>query len=153
MSKNYEIPSFVRQAGKSSPDYKAWLDGRASAHRKRDHKRWETTCSVEDYREAIHNAVVASKGMDGYTGESLAWNLIGVYDNEESKKNRVLYRRQFAMMPTVDHDDPVSIPEDMKAVPKLTICALRTNDCKSHLTRKELMEFSKKVLGHQKVGH
>jgi hypothetical protein len=37
---------------------------------------------VQEYRIAIRNAVVASVGLDHWTGEQLDWDLIGTYDND-----------------------------------------------------------------------
>ena len=37
---------------------------------------------MQEYRIAIRNAVVASVGLDHWTGEQLDWDLIGTYDND-----------------------------------------------------------------------
>lgn len=38
--------------------------------------------NVQAYRIAIQNAVIASGGLDHWTGEQLAWHLIGNCDND-----------------------------------------------------------------------
>ena len=37
---------------------------------------------MQEYRIAIHNAVVASGGLDHWTGEQLDWHLIGTCDDD-----------------------------------------------------------------------
>ena len=37
---------------------------------------------MQEYRIAIRNAVVASVGLDHWTGEQLDWDLIGTYYND-----------------------------------------------------------------------
>ena len=101
----YEIPDFVKEAGVDQKAYKRWLDHKASAHVKRDRKRWpEIEITVQDYRKAIHEAVKPSGGIDVYTKEHLAWNLISKYTNAESSTQGTVYRQKFALLPTVDHD-------------------------------------------------
>ena len=71
-ARKYEPPSFLQ--GRCAPDaYLRWLNGRAVAHRKRDLKRGKPTATREAYMGAIHQAVVASRGLDAYTGAPLAW--------------------------------------------------------------------------------
>ena len=75
--------------------YDRWLARKAAAHLKRDRKRGHAATAAA-YRDAIHDAVVASGGRDRYTGEELAWNLISTYNNEESEAGRHHYKAQFA---------------------------------------------------------
>lgn len=51
----------------------------------------------------IHNAVCASEGLDFYTGESLEWEKISSYSNDESKAARSVYKASLARLPTADH--------------------------------------------------
>ncbi len=60
--------------GRVEPDaHERWLTRIARAHAKRDRKRSSSTISVSLYQEAIHAAVLLSKGLDAYTGEELHW--------------------------------------------------------------------------------
>jgi hypothetical protein len=44
---------------------------------------------------AIHKAVVASAGLDDYTGQELAWDKISTYDNAKSKEGGRKYKKSF----------------------------------------------------------
>jgi hypothetical protein len=63
--------------------YPSWVQRKAVTLCKRDQKRGGTG-NVQEYRLAIHAAVLASEGRDHWTGEPLAWELIGTYDNTEA---------------------------------------------------------------------
>jgi hypothetical protein len=95
---------------------------------------------------AIHAAVVDGGGTDFYTGEPLAWEQISTYRNDASKSGRRAYKRELAMLPTVDHVGDGLGPADFK------ICSWRTNDCKNDLTHRELVAFSQLVLAHHQRG-
>ena len=137
----YEIPDFVKESGVSQKAYKTWLDHKARAHEKRDSKRRpEKDISIEDYKKAIHEAVMLSGGIDAYTKERLAWDLISKYENTEAANQGLVYFKKFELLPTVDHEDSSARSASFK------ICGWRTNDCKSHLTLSELKEFCKKIL-------
>jgi hypothetical protein len=144
-SLKYALPAFLK--GRCTPEvYLRWLSRKAVAHVKRDRKRGNTEAVRAAYMTAIHAAVVAGGGADFYTGEPLAWEQISTYRNDESKAGRRAYKRQLAMLPTVDHVGDGLGPADFK------ICALRTNDCKSDLTYRELIAFSRLVLAHHQRG-
>jgi hypothetical protein len=91
---------------------------------------------------AIHAAVVSGEGADFYTGEPLDWERISKYSNEESKARRREYKRELAMLPTVDHVGDGLGPADFQ------ICSWRTNDCKADLSHAELIDFSRLVIAH-----
>ena len=91
---------------------------------------------------AIHQAVYKSGGLDAYTGEALDWNLISVYNNEESRKGRRVYKKKFAKLPTVDHVGDGTGSADF------VICGWGTNDCKNDLPRAEFIELCRAVLAH-----
>lgn len=134
------MPPFLE--GKVSPDkYESWLTRKASAHVKRDRLR-NRTASVSLYKEAIHAAVLVSKGLDAYTGEQLDWARIGTYDNEASKLGRHGYKSEHALLPTVDHVDSSSTEASFR------ICAWRTNDAKNDLTVPAFLELCAQVLRH-----
>lgn len=104
--------------------YERWLHRKAMAHVKRDRARGNTTATNEEYKLAIHQAVCASKGKDAYTNESLDWSLLSQYDNEQSKNHGRHYKKQFALLPSVDHVRDGAAAADFK------ICSWRTNDAK-----------------------
>ena len=122
--------------------YSRWLRRRASAHAKRDRARGHS-CSVSAYKDAIHQAVVVSKGRDSYTGESLDWSLLSTYDNEASKNGKHLYKAKFALLPTVDHFEASS------KIVSFKVCAWRTNDAKNDLSHKDFVDLCKRVLEHR----
>jgi hypothetical protein len=95
-------------------------------------------------RDAIHKAVCAGGDRDAYTGRPLRWDLIRTYNNDESKALKREYKKQFADLPTVDHED------NGMGDPKFKICAWRTNDSKNDLTVEELIEFCEQFIAHQK---
>ena len=142
MARIFSLPSCL--VGKcSQTDYTHWLYGKAAAHVKRDKKRGNPTCDTNSYRRAIHAAVCAGGDRDAFTGQLLHWNLIRRYNNTESKAGKREYKKQFALLPTVDHLD------DGLGLPKFAICGWRTNDCKGDLSVEELAEFCRAFLKQQ----
>lgn len=120
--------------------YPGWVQRKAVTLCKRDQKRGGSG-NVQAYRLAIHNAVVASGGMDHWTGERLDWHLIGTYDNREAATGKGEHKKQFALLPTIDHR--LNIP-----TPDFVICAWRTNDAKHDMTPEELLAFCSRVVTH-----
>ena len=140
-SSKYPTPAFLKDRCRDEA-YLRWLSRKAKTHVKRDRARENSSASREKYMIAIHHAIVKSGGLDEYTGEPLDWNLISVYNNEESKKGRRAYKKKFAKLPTVDHVGDGTGPADF------VICGWRTNDCKNDLPREEFIEFCRMVLAH-----
>jgi hypothetical protein len=139
MMRKYQIPKFLE--GTVTQDYyERWLHRKAVAHVRRDRKRRNKTATNEEYKIAIHKAVSDSKGKDAYTGEELDWTLLSKYDNKASKKHGRSYKKQFALLPSVDHVGDGTGPVDFK------ICAWRTNDAKSDLSYKEFVELCKRIV-------
>ena len=120
--------------------YERWLYRKAAAHVKRDRARGNTTATNESYKIAIHKAVCESDGKDACTDEELDWSLLSKYDNEQSKKHGRNYKKQFALLPSVDHVGDGTGEADFK------ICAWRTNDAKNDLSYPELVELCTKIL-------
>ena len=127
----------------SQEDYTHWLYGKAAAHVRRDSKRGNTIVTTQLYRDAIHKAVLQGGDRDAYTGRPLRWDQIRTYDNEQAKAGRREYKKQFADLPTVDHED------DGRGEPKVRICSWRTNDCKNDLSIEELKKFCDEFLKFQ----
>jgi hypothetical protein len=88
--------------------------------------------------------VVASGGLDHWTGEQLDWHLIGTYDNREAEAGKGAHKKQYALLPTIDHH--ANLPE-----PNFVICAWRTNDAKHDMTPEELVQFCRRVLAHDEA--
>jgi len=151
ITKDFEMPSIKYGLpncleGRCDPAaYHRWLSRKAVAHVKRDRSRGHEKATVAAYMMAIHTAVIASQGVDDYTGEDLAWEKISTYDNEKSKAGRKTYKRLFWNLPTVDHCG------DDLAANAFKICAWRTNDCKNDLSDEELIQFCRIVLDHNKA--
>lgn len=123
--------------------YERWLRRKAKSLVERD-KKSGADVSATVYRVAIHQAVLASDGLDAYTGEALNWELISQYDNEKSKQLGRKYKHEFALLPTVDHvDDP------RQGSGRFNICSWRTNDAKHDLGLDEFIALCEKVLAHR----
>lgn len=136
--KIYILPNFLLKVV-SEQSYRAWLQRKATSHRKRDNKRWGTSHTVAEYKRAIHKAVINSNGLDDYTGDRLNWKLINSYNNQKSKLNKAKYKKTFNYLPTVDHANPWSKKIDFK------ICSWILNDVKHDLSIKELKQLVSKI--------
>lgn len=139
----YPLPE-VLQGKCSQEDYTHWLYWKADAHLKRDRKRGNKTASRESYKGAIHKVVCEGGDRDAYTGLPLRWDLIRKYNDEESKKGGRDYKKRFADLPTVDHED------DGTGEPHFRICSWRTNDAKNDLSVGELITFCEAFLSPQR---
>jgi hypothetical protein len=120
--------------------YPGWVQRKAVTLCKRDQKRGGNG-NVQDYRLAIHQAVLASDGLDHWTGEPLDWHLIGTYDNREAAAGKGEHKKLYALLPTIDHRFNTPTPD-------FVICAWRTNDAKHDMTPEELLEFCRRVVAH-----
>jgi hypothetical protein len=141
MSLKYALPPFL--AGSLTQEaYLRWLERKARAHLKRDRARGNTLATLESYKRSIHAAVAQSEGVDAYTGEWLRWDLVSQYDNEESKALGRAYKASLALLPTVDHVSDGLCPGDF------LICAWRTNDAKSDLSRADFVELCRRIVVH-----
>lgn len=141
MSKLYEFPACLD--GRVAPEvYRKWLQRKAAAHVKRDRQRGNLAATIALYKQAIHQAVIASQGRDHYTGEELDWRLLSNYDNEKSKALGRVYKKQLAALPTLDH-----IGDGLGAA-DFVISSWRTNDAKHDLTLPEFLSLCHSVLTH-----
>ena len=139
----YKMPDFLENIV-THEHYLKWLHRKAMSHIKRDRSRGNSSSSNEEYKIAIHNAVIESGGVDAYTGEELDWTLIGKYDNDESKNLKREYKKSFALLPSIDHVNDGLGAADFK------ICSWRTNDSKHDLTHIEFYELCLKVVEEYK---
>lgn len=137
----YALPIFLDGVCTQAA-YEKWLRRRVAAHVKRDRKRLKKKIKPEDYRVAIHQAVIDCGGIDYLTKERLDWSLLSRYVNSESKKHGGAYKKQFALLPSVDHD----LGDDSSF--KFRICSWRTNDAKNDLTLEEFRSLCRLVLCH-----
>ncbi len=120
--------------------YPSWVQRKAVTLCKRDQKRGGTG-NVQQYRLAIHAAVLASEGHDHWTGERLDWELLGTYDTHDAAAGKSAIKKQYAMLPTIDHRS--NAPEA-----DFVICAWRTNDAKHDMTPEDLLAFCHAVIAH-----
>jgi len=124
--------------------YPGWVQRKAVTLSKRDQKRGGTG-NVQQYRLAIHAAVLSSAGRDHWTGEWLDWELIGTYDSREaaagSGEQKQEHRKLYALVPTLDQ--PSHTPE-----PCFVVCAWRTKDAKQDMTAAELLQFCSAIVRH-----
>ena len=121
----YKVPDFLK--GRCAPAvYEKWLENKADTLLKRDRKRrkpYAAAATKSIYKQKIHAAVCAGGERDPFTGDKLAWELISKWDTSHEQEPG--YKKQFALMPTVDHIDPDLL--------EFEICSWLTNDCKSDL--------------------
>lgn len=139
--RKHQLPPFLSGIV-SEQVYFRWLARKAVAHVRRDRKRFANDAIGAAYRQAIHEAVVASGGRDDYTGEELDWTLLSKYANAESQEGRHHYKAGFALLPTVDHVEASASAAVFK------VCAWRTNDAKSDLSIDGFIALCARVLIH-----
>lgn len=138
-TRKYERPPFlVRHV--SQTEYEKWLSSKANTHIKRDQNRGNRQSTREQYKLAIHNAVVESEGLDAYTGKPLRWDLIRAYNNTDSEREGRKYKAKFSDLPTVDHvGDGIGHPD-------FRICSWKVNDAKNELSLDEFVALCEVVL-------
>ena len=110
---------------------------------KRDRRRgkpYARTATKATYKQKIYEAVVNSGARDPYTGDALAWELIGTWDTSQHHPEE--YKKQFALMPTVDHTNP--------DVLEFEICSWLVNESKSYLSPEEFVGLCQRVVKHSR---
>jgi hypothetical protein len=127
--------------------FKKWLDHRSDELYRRDLKRkcvYALNGSKMLYKQLIYKAVMTKGQFDPFIGEKLRWDLTGKWVN--SKKDledfSPQYRKQFALLPVIDHTNPYSDTLELE------ICSWQINYCKSSLTPAEFVALCKKVVDH-----
>lgn len=115
---SFPLPPVLR--GTITPAaYDNWVRVKSWALFKRDRKRKlppALNCPVALYKAEVNSAVAASGPLDPYTGDKLAWGLIGTWDPQQAKIDPD-YARRFHLMPTVDHIDPEEKARRLKSAP------------------------------------
>lgn len=137
--RKYELPDFLGETC-SQEHYLRWLQRKAATHVRRDRRRGNPEARQAEYKEAIHDAVLNDRNRDAYTGEKLDWSLICTYNNQESKRRGRAYKKEFALLPTVDHVG------DGRGSPDFRICSWRTNDSKNDLDLAEFVALCRRVI-------
>jgi hypothetical protein len=134
----YPLPAFLQ--GRCDPSvFIKWLNVKSDSLLSRDIKRkkpYALNVTQAVYKQHIYNAVLGSGDADPYTGDALAWELIGTWD--PSANHDESYKRKFALMPTVDHVTPDELVFE--------ICSWLVNECKTYLDPQEFVELCAKVV-------
>lgn len=130
----YAPPAWLSLEPKAYADI---LRRKAVAVARRDRKRGGRY-SVKGAMDAIHQAFCASDGIDPYDGQPMDPQLLGTYDNAESKARGVAYKREFNRLPTVDHVNAEPKPE-------FEIVSWQTNDAKGDMSPDEFRDFCRRV--------
>ena len=131
----WSAPAWV---GLSDEDYRKMLQRKAVAVTRRD-KRRDGKYSVKEAIEAIHQAFHRCNGFDPYDGSKLDPELLGTYSNERSKESGAAYKREMAMLPTVDH-------VTAEPVPDFEIVSWQTNDAKGDMPPEEFIAYCRRVV-------
>ena len=132
---SWSAPAWV---GLGDEDYRKMLQRKAVAVTRRD-KRRDGKYSVKEAIEAIHEAFHRCNGFDPYDGSKLDPELLGTYDNNRSKEKGAAYKREMAMLPTVDH-------VTAKPVADFEIVSWQTNDAKGDMHPDEFIAYCRRVV-------
>jgi hypothetical protein len=136
----YPLPAFLE--GRCVPShFYSWLHAKGGTLRDADKKRgrpYARTSTDAIYREKVYAAILKCGERDPYTGDPLAWELIGTW--APSKNEPSGYKKAFRLMPTVDHTDP--------DVLELEICSWLVNTCKTDLNPQQFRHFCQKVVNY-----
>ena len=124
--------------GLSDRDYSELIQRKAVAVTKRD-KRRGGQYTVKQAIEAIDEAFHRCNGFDPYDGSKLDPELLGTYSNERSKESGAAYKREMAMLPTVDH-------VTAEPVPDFEIVSWQTNDAKGDMPPEEFIAYCRRVV-------
>ena len=137
----YPVPEGLKEL--IEPDvYHKWLHRKAKSLVKRDRTRGNPDATVESYKEEIQKTLVRDGIADWYTGETLNWNLVSTYDNEESKHDGREVKKKFRLLPTIDH-------ESNGCAPPFRVCGWAVNDAKNDLSLEDFVALCKRVIAHQ----
>lgn len=137
----YPLPAFLE--GRCSPQvFYKWLSIKGETLLLRDQKRkkpFSLNATKSQYKQEIYRAVLKSGERDPYTGDALAWELIGTWDTSEPHPED--YKKRFALMPTIDHINPDAH--------EFEICSWLVNECKSYLNPEEFYQLCRKVVANR----
>jgi hypothetical protein len=138
------LPDFLQD--RCTPEqYRKWLNERAEQLFLKDLKR-KRPCArgsgTPQYRRLIHEAVVRGGRSDPFTGDALAWELIGTWDPVVEKAHDRDTIEKFALLPSVDHIDPYSNTLAFE------LCSFDINKCKSDLNPEQFIALCAKINGY-----
>jgi hypothetical protein len=131
----YQLPAFLEGIC-TGVHYRRWLLRKAKYILDRDrnaNRACAQGATMKTYRMAIHLAVLACGLYDPFTGDPLAWARISTWINTKTTNVTDIYKKEFSLLPTVDHVDP-----DGTAL-RFEICGLLVNTCKSSFTPDEFV--------------
>ena len=114
------------------------IQRKAVAVTRRD-KRRGGKYSTKQAIEAIDQAFHRCNGFDPYDGSKLNPKLLGKYNNKASKEKGAAYKREMAMLPTVDH-------VKAEPVPDFEIVSWQTNDAKGDMPPEEFIAYCRRVV-------
>ena len=124
-------------------DYRKWLFGRGEQLFLKDRKR-QKPCAIGRnsafYSALIHAAVNRSGQTDPFTGQPLAWELVGTWDSSSSAVHDPAVMKKFALLPSVDHIDPSADTLQFE------ICSFEINKCKSSLNPAEFVAQCRRIV-------
>ena len=132
---SWSAPAWV---GLSDEDYSDLIRKKAVAVTRRD-KRRGGEYTVKQAIEAVHQAFHCCNGFDPYDGSKLDPDLLGTYNNERSKERGAAYKREMAMLPTVDH-------VTAELVPDFEIVSWQTNDVKGDMPSEEFIAYCRRFV-------
>ena len=132
---SWSAPAWV---GKSDREYSELIQRKAVAFTRRDKKRGGEY-SVKEAIEAIDQAFHRCTGFDPYDGSKLNPKLLGEYDNKASKAKGAAYKKEMAILPTIDH---------VKAEPvaDFEIVSWQTNNAKGDMPPDEFIAYCRRVV-------
>ena len=137
----YLIPAALK-AVFTQTHYCRWLRKKGLSVMTRDRKM-KRPCTlgmtISDYERKIHAAACRNALIDPFTGETLAWELVGQYDPKQAKKEWGYFKR-FWLLPSVDHINPDS------DILEFEICAWLVNLCKGEMTPDEFTALCGKIV-------
>ena len=132
---SWSAPAWV---GQSDREYSDLIRKKAEAVTRRD-KRRGGKYTFKQAIEAIDEAFHRCSGFDPYDGSKLDPELLGTYSNERSKERGAAYKREMAMLPTVDH-------VTAEPVPDFEIVSWQTNDAKGDMPPEEFISYCRRVV-------
>jgi hypothetical protein len=139
----YFPPPFVKSVI-TDAQYRTWLTRKAKYIIAEDRSRKRAcvkTATERMYKQLIHKAVTEAGQFDPFTGETLHWELVCMWNDANTKNLDEPVFRKYALLPTVDHVDPYGSSIDFE------ICSWHINRSKNNLTPQEFVALCKRIAG------
>jgi hypothetical protein len=138
--------------------YHKWLTCKADQLNERDKKLnrpYGLKFSVADYKMKIHNDVLKNNGLAPYSGDTLRWDLMGKWNDNNDNRSKTSRRfpglvrglamkKEFFLLPVIDHVDPYASELEFEIVSWVV------NEGKSLLTPAEYKSLCARVVGYGK---